>query len=167
MLNKIAQKCRKSGQDPNVYGPDEIESFWDRFTFKELVYTWFRPFHFRDALIFICIQSFVLVYEQWGFNAYQVGLYFIPIGVVYIIACILFIPALKRNEKARQRKPDNKHAQYESRLNLLLWLAPCLPIGLIIFAWTSFGPPSQWIGTMFGSAIIGIANYAISMCHTY
>ncbi|RYP68139.1 hypothetical protein DL769_005585 [Monosporascus sp. CRB-8-3] len=179
MLNKIARKQRKSGQDPNVYGPDEIESFWDRFTFKELMYTWLRPFRmfltepivltlsllsgFSDALIFMCIQSFVLVYEQWGFNAYQVGLSFIPIGVGYVIAWILFIPAFKRNEKVRQRKPDNEHAQYESRLALLLWLAPCLPIGLIIFARTSFGPPIHWIGTMFGSAIIGIANYAIYM----
>ncbi|RYO80229.1 hypothetical protein DL764_009920 [Monosporascus ibericus] len=179
MLNKITRKRRTSGQDPNVYCPDEIASFWDRFALKELMYTWLKPFRmfltelivltlsllsgFSDALIFMCIQSFVLVYEQWGFNAYQVGLSFIPIGVGYVFAWILFIPAFKRNEKARQRKPDDEHAQYESRLDLLLWLAPCLPIGLIIFAWTNFGPPIHWIGTMFGSAIIGIANYAIYM----
>lgn len=179
MLNKIAKKRRKTGVDPNVYGPDEIESFWDRFTFKELMYTWLRPFRmfltepivltlsllsgFSDALIFMCIQSFVLVYEQWGFNSFQVGLSFIPIGIGYVLAWIMFIPAFKRNEKARHKHPEDEHVQYESRLDLLLWLVPCLPIGLIIFAWTSGGPPLHWIGTMFGSAIIGIANYAIYM----
>ncbi|RYP21170.1 hypothetical protein DL767_009316 [Monosporascus sp. MG133] len=126
ILNKIARKRRNSGQDPNVYGPDEIESFWDYFTLKELMYTWLRPFRmfltepivltlsllsgFLYALIFMCIQSFALVYEQWGVNAYQVGLSFIPIGIGYVIAWISFIPAFKRNEKARQRKPDNEHA---------------------------------------------------------
>src|SRR4051812_36620333 len=61
------------------------------------------------------------------------------------------------------RKPGDEHAQYESRLWWLLYTAPCLPIGLIIFAWTSGGPPMHWIGTMVGSAIIDIANFSIYM----
>ncbi|KAK8026349.1 hypothetical protein PG991_003405 [Apiospora marii] len=179
MLNKIAKKRRKTGEDPNCYGPDEIESFWQRFTVKELIYTWLRPFRmfltepivlvlsllsgFADALIFMMIQSFALVYKQWGFSASQIGLAFIPIGIGYVIAWLTFLPAIKRNKRARARNPDDEHAQYESRLSWLLYLAPCLPIGLIIFAWTSTGPPLHWIGTMFGSAVIGIANYAIYM----
>ncbi|KAH9903534.1 multidrug transporter [Xylariomycetidae sp. FL2044] len=179
MMNRIAKKRRKTGQDPNVYGPDEIESFWDRFTVKELMYTWFRPFRmfltepivlvlsllsgFSDALIFMMIQSFVLVYEQWGFNSWQVGLSFVPIGIGYVIAWLAFLPAFKRNMARREKHPEDEHAQYESRMTLLLWLAPCLPIGLIIFAWTSGGPPVHWIGSMFGTAIVGIANYSIYM----
>lgn len=179
MLNNIAKKRRKTGEDPNIYGPDEIESFWQRFTFKELIYTWLRPFRmfatepivlvlsllsgFADALIFMQIQSFALVYKQWGFSASQIGLSFIPIGIGYVIAWLSFIPAIRRNKAARARNPQDEHAQYESRLYWLLYLAPCLPIGLIIFAWTSNGPPIHWIGTMVGSAIIGIANYAIYM----
>lgn len=177
MLDNIAKKRRKTGQDPNVYGPNEIESFWDRFTVKELMYTWLRPFRmfltepivltlsllsgFADALIFMLIQSFALVYKQWGFNAFQIGLAFIPIGIGYVIAWLSFIPAIKRNMAARARNPEDEHAQYEGRLYWLLFLAPCLPIGLIIFAWTSSGPPLHWIGTMVGTCIIGIANYAI------
>ncbi|KAK8115394.1 multidrug resistant protein [Apiospora kogelbergensis] len=179
MLDRIAKKRRKTGEDPNCYGPDEIESFWDRFTVKELLYTWLRPFRmfltepivlvlsllsgFADALIFMQIQSFALVYKQWGFSASQIGLSFIPIGIGYVLAWLSFIPAIKRNKRARARNPQDEHAQYESRLKWLLFLAPCLPVGLIIFAWTSTGPPLHWIGTMVGSAIIGIANYAIYM----
>ncbi|KAI1816207.1 major facilitator superfamily domain-containing protein [Poronia punctata] len=179
MMNKIAKKRRKTGQDPNIYGPDEIYSFWDRFTFKELMHTWLRPFRmfltepivlslsllsgFSDALIFMQIQSLALVYKQWDFNSWQIGLSFIPFAIGYLIAWLAFIPSFRRNEKKRAKYPHDEHAQYESRLYLLLWLAPCLPIGLIIFAWTSMGPPLHWIGTMFGTAIIGIANYAIYM----
>ena len=81
----------------------------------------------------------------------------------YFIAWGLFVPAIRRNRKQREANPDDEHAQYESRLWLLLYTAPCLPIGLIIFAWTGGGPPIHWVGSMFGSAIIGIANYAIYM----
>ncbi|KAK3358289.1 multidrug transporter [Lasiosphaeria ovina] len=179
LLDRIAKKRRKSGQSANIYGPDELEPFFKRFTFKELLWTWIRPFRmfltepivlalsllsgFSDALIFMQIQSFALVYKQWGFSSVQIGLSFIPIGLGYVIAWISFIPAIRRNKAQRERNPDNDHAQYESRLWWLLFTAPCLPIGLIIFAWTSGGPPIHWIGTMVGSAIIGIANYSIYM----
>ncbi|KAK0666504.1 putative MFS transporter [Cercophora samala] len=165
LLDRIAQKRRKSGQSPNLYGPNEIEPFWRRFTFKELIWTWVRPFRmfltepivltlsllsgFSDALIFMQIQSFVLVYRQWGFSTVDIGLAFIPIGIGYIIAWISFIPAIRRNRKERALKPGDEHAQYESRLWWLLYTAPCLPIGLIIFAWTSGGPPVHWAGTMY------------------
>lgn len=146
---------------------------------KEILITWYRPFKmfvtepivltlsllsgFSDALIFMFIQSFTLVYGQWNFNDWQVGLAFCSIGVGYCTAWALFIPAIRRNIKEREAKPDDEKAQYESRLWFLLWTAPCLPIGLIIFAWTCQGPPLHWIGSMIAAAIIGIANYSIYM----
>ncbi|MBE3046554.1 hypothetical protein IMZ48_29300 [Candidatus Bathyarchaeota archaeon] len=56
---------------------------------------------FSDALIFIFIQSFALVYKQWGFDAVQVGLAFIAIGVGYVLAWLAFIPAIRRNMQLR------------------------------------------------------------------
>lgn len=109
------------------------------------------------------IQSFSLVYAQWHFSTIAVGLSFISIGVGYAIAWAAFIPAIKRNIKEREAKPDDERAQYESRLKFLLWTAPCLPIGLIGFAWTIQGPPIHWIGSMVFAAIVGIANYSIYM----
>lgn len=178
MMNKIAKKRRKEG-NPNIWGPDELVPFKDRFSAKEVLITWIRPFKmfltepivlvlsllsgFSDALIFMFIQSFSLVYKQWGFSTVQDGLSFIPIGVGYLIAWLLFIPAIKRNIKERHDKPDDEKAQYESRLWFLLYTAPCLPIGLIGFAWTIQGPPIHWIGSMIFAAIVGIANYSIYM----
>ncbi|KAI0205876.1 MFS general substrate transporter [Astrocystis sublimbata] len=177
MMNHIAKKRRKNGEE--VYGPDEIESIWKRFTVKELLSTWFRPFRmfvtepivltlsllsgFSDALIFVQIQSLALVYKQWDFNSWQVGLAFTGFGVGYLIAWAIFIPSFSHNQKRREKHPDDEHAQYESRMYLLLWLAPMLPIGLLIFAFASAGPPLHWIGPVIATAIIGIANYAIYM----
>lgn len=177
MIDNIAKKRRKNGED--VWGPNEIEPFRQRFTWGELFHTWSRPFSmfltepivlvlsllsgFSDALIFMMINSFSLVYAQWGFNAWQIGLAFVPIGLGYVIAWVSFIPAIKRNKAQRRAHPESEHAQYESRLWWLLFLAPCLPLGLFLFAFTCNGPPIHWIGNMFATAIIGIANYAIYM----
>jgi len=179
MMNKIAQKRRKADPSANVWGPDELVPFRDRFSAKEILKTWIRPFHmfltepivlvlsllsgFSDALIFMFIQSFGLVYQQWGFSTPQVGLAFISIGVGYLLAWLSFFPAIKRNIKQREAKPNDERVQFEGRLWWLLFTAPCLPIGLIGFAWTIQGPPIPWIASMIFAAVVGIANYAIYM----
>ena len=179
LMNRIAKKRRAAGVDPNIYGPDEITPFKERFSFKEILLTWMRPFKmfltepivltlsllsgFSDALIFMFIQSFSLVYKQWGFGTVALGLSFLPILVGYFIAWGAFIPAIRRNIKERQLKPNDEKAQYESRLWFLLYTAPCLPIGLIGFAWTCGGPPIHWMGSAVFAAIVGIANYSIYM----
>lgn len=178
MMNRIAKKRRKQG-NANIWGPDELVPFKDRFSVKEILITWIRPFRmfltepivlvlsllsgFSDALIFMFIQSFSLVYKQWHFDAVTVGLSFLSIGTGYFLAWLAFIPAIKRNIKERQMKPNDERAQYESRLWFLLYTAPCLPIGLIGFAWTIQGPPIPWIASMIFAAIVGIANYSIYM----
>ncbi|KAJ5923868.1 hypothetical protein N7466_008055 [Penicillium verhagenii] len=178
LMDRIAKKMRDSGENPNIYGPTEGMSFRERFPPRELMATWIRPFRmfltepivltlsllsgFSDALIFMFIQSLSLVYGQWGFNTWQLGLAFIPILVGYLIAWISWFPVIKRNVAERAANPDSERAQYESRLWWLLYTVPCLPIGLIGFAWTSL-PQCHWIGSMIFAAIIGIANYAIYM----
>lgn len=178
MMNRIAKKRRKEGH-PNIWGPDELVPFRKRFSAKEILVTWVRPFRmfvtepivlvlsllsgFSDALIFMFIQSFALVYSQWHFSTVAIGLAFIPIGIGYIVAWAAFIPAIWRNTKERQAKPNDERAQYESRLWFLLYTAPCLPIGLIGFAWTIQGPPIHWIGSMVFAGLVGVANYSIYM----
>ena len=176
MVDKIAKKRRANGE--NVYGPNELVPFHERFSMREILITWTRPFHmfltepivltlsllsgFTDALMFIFIQSFSLVYEQWGFSTVALGLSFLPILIGYAIAWASFIPVIRRNIKERQMKPGDDRAEYESRLWWLLYTAPSLPIGLIGFAWTSLSHV-HWVGTMFFSALVGIANFSIFM----
>ncbi|KAE8319266.1 major facilitator superfamily domain-containing protein [Aspergillus transmontanensis] len=178
LMDRIAKKKRESGENPNLYGPNELIPYRERFSMREILVTWVRPFKmfltepivltlsllsgFSDALIFMFIQSFGLVYAQWNFSTVALGLSFLPILVGYFIAWASFVPAIRRNVYERRMRPDDEHTQYESRLWWLLYTAPCLPIGLIGFAWTSL-PQTHWIGTMVFSAIVGIANYSIYM----
>ncbi|CAI7623249.1 unnamed protein product [Penicillium pancosmium] len=178
LMDRIAKKMRESGENPNIYGPTEGMSFRERFPPGELMMTWYRPFKmfltepivlvlsllsgFSDALIFMFIQSLGLVYDQWNFTPWEKGLAFIPILIGYLIAWFSWFPIIRRNTAERRENPDSERAQYESRLWWLLYTAPCLPIGLIGFAWTIL-PQCHWIGSMIFAAVIGIANYAIYM----
>lgn len=152
MMNRIAKKRRKADPSCNSYGPDEIHPFRERFSAREIGTTWIRPFRmfltepivlvlsllsgFADALIFMFIQSFGLIYKDiWGFDAVQIGLTFIAIGLGYVIAWAAFVPTFRRNDRLRRENPDDEKAQYESRLWFLLYTAPCLPLGLLGFAW--------------------------------
>ena len=179
MMDRIAKKRRKNGTSPNLYGPNEITPFKQRFSVKEILVTWIRPFKmfltepivltlsllsgFSDALIFMFIQSFSLVYKQYNWGTVAIGLSFLPILVGYFIAYAAFIPAIRRNMRDREQHPEDEKAQYESRLWWLLYTAPCLPIGLIGFAWTSSGPPLPWVASSIFAAVVGIANYSIYM----
>lgn len=178
LLDRIAKKHRANGR-PNVYGPSELKPFKERLSPKEIGTLMLRPFilfvtepivltlsllsGFSDALVFMFIQALALVYTPYGFNAYQNGLAFLPLLIGYAIAYASFIPAIWRNKHQRDSMPGDEHAQFESRLWWLLFTVPCLPIGLIGFAWTSGGPPVHWIGSMIFAIIIGIANYSIYM----
>ena len=178
IMDRIAKRRRKATGE-NIWGPNELEPFRDRFSAKEVLITWMRPFKmfvtepivltlsllsgFSDALIFMFIQSFALVYGQWNFSAWAVGLSFLPLGIGYFVAWMSFIPAIRRNIKERENNPGDEKAQYESRLWWLLYTAPTLPIGLFGFAWTIQGPPIHWIGSMIFAGIVGIANYSIYM----
>ncbi|KAI0425826.1 major facilitator superfamily domain-containing protein [Xylaria sp. FL1042] len=183
MMNTIARQRRESGMDPEVYGPSEMVTFRDRLTIHQLGVTWLRGFKMlfterivaflsllsglSDAIIFMQIQSMNLIYNQWGFNCWQNGLAFVSFAVGYLIAWAAMIPGFRR---AQRRRDENRilddFEQFEARLKPMLWTGFCLPLGLGIFAFTGTGPPQHWIWSMFGTTLIGIANYGIYMSTT-
>lgn len=131
--------------------------------------------------IFTFFESFGLVYGQWGFTGDLASTLFVCIIIGYLIAyvscfqsaclviqrqltCIfsqgLYVWKVFYDNKKRRVDPDS--VTPETRLYLLLWLAPLEPLGLFGFAWTSGGPSqNHWFGPMFFCAWIAIANLAI------
>lgn len=92
-LDQIAKKRRQAGES-NLYGPNELRPFKERFSAKEILQTWARPFvmfatepivlfcsllsGFSDALIFTFLEAYTPVYAQWGFTTQQMSLAFVP-----------------------------------------------------------------------------------------
>ncbi|KAE8155213.1 major facilitator superfamily domain-containing protein [Aspergillus avenaceus] len=177
LIDREAKRRRKTGEDPNVYGPNEMKT--PRLDAKDVLRVWRRPFEmflrepivlflsllsgFSDALIFTCIESFNLVFKQWGFDALQIGLCFISIVIGYVVAYGIFLPDIWRQSRIRQ-KDGNTSRLAERRLLLLLFIAPLETIGLFGFAWTSMGPEyTHWIVPLVFVFLIAIANYGIYM----
>lgn len=177
LLDKEAKRRRKTGEDPNVYGPNELKK--PRVSLKESGSICLRPFYmllrepivfclsllsgFSDALIFTFLESFTVVYEKgWGFGTLAVAWAFIPINLAYVIAYFTYFPWFWRDQAIRTTH-GNDSLKPERRLKWVLWLAPLEPIGLFGFAWTSFGQKRgvHWIGSMVFSTLVGIANYGI------
>ncbi|PSN71161.1 MFS general substrate transporter [Corynespora cassiicola Philippines] len=160
LLDCEVKRRRKTGEDPNIYGPNEMRS--RKMTFKEfgtifgrliqsrpfyiffteLIFLWLSLLsRFSDALIFTFLQSFQPVYEQWGFGTVGISLAFIHLLLGYIFSYLSYLPSIHH----------------------LLFLAPLETIGLFGLAWTSLGPDHgvPWIATMIFSCMVGIANYTI------
>jgi MFS family permease len=176
LLDREAKRRRKTGEDANIYGPNELKS--PRISLKEAGKVWLRPFEmflrepivlclsllsgFSDALIFTFLESFPEVYGKWDFGILAQAWAFIPINLAYFIAYLMYLPCFMRDNHWRRKKGDDWFLP-ERRLKVLLWLAPLEPIGLIGFAWCSLGPGYNvhWIAPMIFSTLVGIANYAI------
>ena len=76
LMDRIAKKRRKegekNGQPNNIWGPNELKTFKERFSMREILITWIRPFRmfvtepivlvlsllsgFSDAIIFMFLQ---------------------------------------------------------------------------------------------------------------
>ncbi|KJZ76812.1 hypothetical protein HIM_03689 [Hirsutella minnesotensis 3608] len=177
IMDREAKRLRESGEDPNMYGPDELKH--PRISWEEVGVTWIRPFEmfirepivlscsllsgFSDALIFTFQEGFHPVYKQWGFGTLQIGWTFIPIIIGYVIGYISYFPWFIRDQRILKAKGPNSLPP-ENRLKWLLFLAPLETIGLFGFAWTSLGPPRvHWIAPMIFSLLVGIANFGIYM----
>lgn len=177
LLDREARRRRKSGEDEDIYGPNELKK--PRISIKEFGIIWLRPFEmflrepivlslsllsgFSDALIFTFMQGFTPIYNKWNFGTLSMAWAFIPVMIGYVIAYASYWPWISRDEHLRRVNGEDSLLP-ERRLKWLLFLAPLEPLGLFGLAWTSLGPPQvHWTGPMFFSMMIAIANYAIYM----
>lgn len=179
LVDREAKRRRESGEDPDIYGPNEINP--RGLDIKEILTIWSRPFEmfirepivlclsllsgFSDALIFVFMESFTPVYEQYpsfAADPAKIGLGFAPIILGYFIAYFIHLPDVYRQRQINKKHGDG--ARYaERRLLLLLFIVPLESLGLFGFAFTSRPSMAPFIAPMIFSCLIAIANYSIYM----
>lgn len=166
-----AKRQRKLGH--NVVS--EAEHANEKVTFKFACQIWARPFTmflcepivlllslisgFADALIFTFLDSMGLVFNQWHFNPWQIGLIFVSLAIGYLIAYAIWMSVIYRQSK----KPRSylESLPIEHKLTWLVWIAPLLVVGIFGFAFTGIGPPMPWIVPVLFLIPIGLANMTI------
>ncbi|KAF2636849.1 MFS general substrate transporter [Massarina eburnea CBS 473.64] len=169
LLDRHAKHLRKEGHD--VYGPNEVRSFSERFNAREILRTMWRPYQmlicepivlflsllsgFADALIFSFFESYGIIFKQYSFTPVQISLALLALAGSYWLGYFSFFPVVARHNKRRAR---GEILSPETRLWWLLYLVVLLPVGLLGCA---FLATVHWSGVVAFSVAIGVANYAI------
>ncbi|KAF2195440.1 MFS general substrate transporter [Zopfia rhizophila CBS 207.26] len=105
------------------------------------------------GLLYMFFIAYPIIYQQGkGYSAGTTGLMFIPImvGVFLSAACA---PLVNKHYLSLVRKHNN-NPPAEVRLIPMMISCWCIPIGLFIFAWTSY-PRLSWVGPALGGFPVG------------
>ena len=168
LLSRRASKLRKETHDKSYLTELELNARPLSATLKICMT---RPFVllFRELIVFLITLymsvlygllymffiAYPIIYQRGkGYTASQTGLMFIPIavGVVLSAACAPFVNKHYLSLFARQE--DGKPPAAEARLIPMLFSCWFIPIGLFIFAWTSY-PTLHWAGPALGGFPVG------------
>lgn len=166
ILAKRAKKMRKEmGDDKYVTEQDlDMRPFSQRLQLFLL-----RPFQllFRELIVFLIslymsvlygllymfFVAYPIVYQKGkGWSAGSTGLMFIPLicGVLLSAACA---PMVNKHYLKLSAK-HNGHPPAEARLIPMMCSCWFIPIGVFIFAWTSY-KDTHWAGPAFGGGAVG------------
>jgi len=106
------------------------------------------------GLLYMFFVAFPLVYQEGkGWSAGSTGLTFIPLALGVILSAF-FAPLVNRHYQGLCANAPNGKPAPEARVLPMMFACWAIPIGLSIFAWTSFSDVSYW-GPMMGGFPIG------------
>ncbi|KAF2214720.1 hypothetical protein CERZMDRAFT_57223 [Cercospora zeae-maydis SCOH1-5] len=166
ILARRAQKLRKeTGNGPYVTEVDlDLRPLGERLRVFLL-----RPFQllFQELIVFFIslymsvlyglLYMFFIAYpivfqEGKGYSASITGLMFIPLAIGVVMSAF-FSPWVNKHYLKQVEKYNGKPPA-EVRLIPMMYSCWCVPIGLFIFAWTSY-PRLTWFAPAFGGWFVG------------
>ncbi|KKZ67332.1 hypothetical protein EMCG_06981 [[Emmonsia] crescens] len=179
LLAKRAKKMRKETNNNRYVTEQDLDS---RPLGEKLRLFLFRPFQllFLEpivllfsiymsilyGLLYMFFIAFPIVYQQGkGYSAGITGLMFIPlaIGVLMSACCAPLVNShyIKLSQKYGGKPPA------EIRLIPMMMSCWCIPIGMFIFAWTSYSH-LHWIGPTLGGLPVGFGFiFLYNSCNNY
>ncbi|KAI9643532.1 Synaptic vesicle transporter SVOP [Ciborinia camelliae] len=105
------------------------------------------------GLLYMFFIAYPIVYQEGkGYSAGITGLMFIPLALG-VVASAMCAPIVNRQYLIQVRKYNGKPPA-EVRLIPMMCACWCIPIGLLIFSWTSY-PHVHWIGPAIGGFPVG------------
>lgn len=105
------------------------------------------------GLLYIFFVAFPIIYQEGkGFNAGKTGLMFIPIAVGVLLSAA--VAPIVNKDYLRRAARYNGRPPAELRLIPMMCSCWLIPIGLFIFAWSSY-PRLSWAGPAMGGLPVG------------
>jgi multidrug resistance protein len=166
ILARRARKLRASTGDNSHVTEQELDP---RTAGERLVVFLVRPFQllFGELIVFLIslymsvlygllymfFVAFPIIYQGGkGYSAGKTGLMFIPVAVGVLLSA--FCAPLVNKHYLTLVKRHNGRPPAEVRLIPMMLSCWCIPIGLFIFAWTSY-PELSWAGPAMGGFPVG------------
>ncbi|TVY76143.1 Efflux pump radE [Lachnellula suecica] len=122
--------------------------------------------------LYLLFTTFTVVFEDtYGFSSGSVGLSFLGIGIGSVSGLLFFAWFSDRTLKRMTEQADAKAAaageesagmKPEYRLPIMIPAAALIPVGFLIYGWTS-KYHVHWIVPIMSTALIGIGNIAVFM----
>ncbi|EKM51927.1 uncharacterized protein PHACADRAFT_212541 [Phanerochaete carnosa HHB-10118-sp] len=166
ILLKRAKRLRKETGDATYVTEQELDS---RSLAERLRVYVFRPFQLLTreiivllltlymsvlyGLLYMFFVAYPIVYQEGkGWSSHMTGLMFIPIALGVLLSAAL-APMVNKHYNYLCRKAGGVPPP-EARLIPMMVSCWLIPIGLFIFAWTSY-PDVHWIGPCIGGFPVG------------
>jgi len=166
LLTRRAKKLRKStGDDKHVTEQDlDMRPFVERlrlFLIRPLQLLFLEPIVFFISvymsvlygLLYMFFVAYPIVYQGGkGYSASITGLMFIPLAIGVLLSAVCAPIVNKHYLKLCEKHNGSPPA--EARLIPMMVSCWCIPIGLFIFAWTSYSDV-LWLGPAMGGFPVG------------
>ncbi|KAH7324986.1 multidrug resistant protein [Stachybotrys elegans] len=166
ILGRRARKLRESTGDTSYVTEQDLDP---RTISQRLAVFMVRPFQllFGELIVFLIslymsvlygllymfFVAFPIIYQGGkGYSAGKTGLMFIPVAVG--VLCSAFCSPWVNKHYLTLVKRHNGKPPAETRLIPMMISCWCIPIGLFIFAWTSY-PHLSWAGPAMGGFPVG------------
>ncbi|KAF4554697.1 MFS-type transporter-like protein 35 [Elsinoe fawcettii] len=166
LLSRRAKKMRKELGDDKYVTEEDLDKrpFAERmglFLLRPFQLLFLEPIVFFISLymsvlyglLYMFFVAYPIIFQQGkGYSASTTGLMFIPlaVGVICSACCAPFV---NRHYMKQVQKHDGKPPA-EVRLYPMMMSCWFIPVGLFIFAWTSY-PTLTWVGPALGGFPVG------------
>lgn len=115
------------------------------------------------GVMYLLFTTFDGVFRgQYGFAASISGLVYLGLGIALVLGVVIFGNLNPRIQAARMKADGVDTPKPEYRLLLMIWLSPCVALGLFIYGWTAYYKV-YWIIPIIGTFFIGLGAYFVLM----
>lgn len=111
--------------------------------------------------IYILFTTFNGVFRgQYGFSSSVSGLVYLGLGIALVLGVVIFGNINPRIQAARMKADGVSTPKPEYRLLLMVWLSPCVAVGLFLYGWTT-QYKVHWVVPIIGTFFIGFGAYFV------
>jgi hypothetical protein len=113
------------------------------------------------GVIYILFTTFDSVFQgQYGFSEGTSGLAYLGLGIALVLGVFLFAFFNPRVQASQMKASGLQQPRPGYRLLLMIWLSPCVAVGLLIYGWSA-QYKVHWIVPIVGTFFIGLGAYFV------